>query len=87
MAYHKGKGDIYWFARKRKKPVAYSTAATEFATCLLAEGGKTFKQIRDMFTNGQIIFDTEAVAVLDALIKYGDSDLIARDRLDMRCVH
>lgn len=87
MAYHKGKGDIYWYARKRKKPVAYSTAATELSICLLAEDGKTFKQIRDMFTNRQIIFDAEAVAVLDALIKYGDGDLIACDRLNMRCVH
>lgn len=84
MPTNKTKGDIYWYARKRKKPVAYSTAATELSICLLAEDGKTFKQIRDLFTNGQIIFDPEAVAVLDALIKCGDGDLIARDRLNMR---
>lgn len=77
------KGDVHWYVPNRKKPVAYSTACTNIAVCNLAEDGKTFKQIREMFTNEQIIFDAEVVAVLDSLIQYGLGDKVARDCLDM----
>ena len=82
MAKHKPAHSVEWFVHNRKKPVAYSTKSASLTIRCLAEDGKTFKQIRDMFTNKQAVFNPEVVAVLDALIKYGDGSLIARDNLD-----
>lgn len=68
------KGDVAWFAPKLKRPIAYSTKATEDIILLLAEKGYTIQQVYD-----NIFYDDEAEVVMKAYIDRGYGDVIAKE--------
>ena len=73
--------DVQFFAhnRKRKKPIAGSTCATNLFLVIVHEEHPdyTVSQLRDLLTDKtKYIYEPEAVAVLDASIKAGEGDII-----------
>lgn len=77
MAYHKPKGDVSWFAGKRKKPIAYSTVASSDLIKLLFDEhpDATIQEVQ-----GMINFDEEAKQVLQKYMDlgYGNDKLYGR---------
>lgn len=67
------KGDVQWLIPGRKTPIAYSTKATSDLIAVLAEQGGTIREVQ-----GQINYDQEAKAVLQAYIDRGYGDVEAR---------
>ena len=63
---------VAWYTPGRKRPIAYSTQATSNLIGYLADDGFTFNRARE-----EILYDTEAHAVLDAYIErgYGDTHM------------
>ena len=74
-----------WHVAKRKKPVAYSTTSTADVIGVFAKDHPdfTFKQLREFFCSGEVIYDPEIITILDTLIKYGDGDKIAHVCLNL----
>lgn len=69
--------DVAWHIPKRKTAIAYSTIATRDAINAVAENGDTLLEVRKKFD--YLIYDKEAIAVLEAHIKYGYGDWIYKD--------
>lgn len=67
------KGDVRWHIPGRKKPIAYSTIATNDLIVLLSEDGGTISEVQR-----KINYDAEAKAVLQAYIDRGYGDVEAR---------
>lgn len=63
-------GAVY-FAGARRRPIAFSTAATSKLLGLLAEDGHTFSSARKA-----INFDSDGEAVLDRYIELGFGDVV-----------
>jgi hypothetical protein len=61
--------DVAWNVPKRKTPIAYSTIATRDAINCVAENGDTLLEVRQKFD--RLIYDAEAIAVLDEYIRRG----------------
>jgi len=61
--------DVAWHIPKRKTAIAYSTIATRDAINAAAENGDTMLEVRKKFDH--LIYDAEAIAVLDEHIKRG----------------
>ena len=82
MGYQLPKHDVIWRVPGRKKPIAGSTKSTSNFIAIIAEDGSTIQQLRDKFGDGKefsAVIYTEAIAVLDAYIKCGYGDIVARD--------
>jgi hypothetical protein len=69
--------DVEWCIPNRKKPIAYSTIATRDAINCVAKNGDTLAEVRRKFDF--LIYDKEAIAVLDEHIKNGFGDWIYKD--------
>jgi len=69
--------DVAWHIPNRKKPIAYSTIATRDAIYCVAENGDTLAEVRRKFDF--LIYDKEAIEVLDAHIKHGYGEWIYKD--------
>lgn len=67
------KGDVHWHIPGRKKPIAYSTIATNDLIVLLSEDGGTITEVQR-----KINYDAEAKAVVQAYIDCGYGDVEAR---------
>jgi hypothetical protein len=65
---------VTWYAPGRKRPIAYSTQATSNLIGWLADNGFTFNRARE-----EILYDTEAYAVLDTYIERGYGDTPMRE--------
>ena len=81
MSKHKNRNDATFYAhtKKRKKPIAGSTTATSLFLVAVHEEHPTFTvaQLRELLTDKtQYILEPDAVAVLDAYIKIGESNII-----------
>ena len=74
MAKAKIKGDVHWYAPKRKTPIAYSTRATSDLIGLLAEDFETIQDVYDA-----VQYDQEAKAVLQKYIDLGYGNEVARE--------
>ena len=61
--------DVAWNVPKRKTPIAYSTVATRDAINWVAADGDTLLEVRKKFD--YLIYDAEAIAVLDEYIRRG----------------
>ena len=66
--------DVSWDCPGRKKPIAYSTIAARDAINCVAEDGDTLSDVRGKFDF--LIYDKEAIDVLDAYIKHGFGEWI-----------
>lgn len=67
--------DVEWTIPKKKKPIAYSSEATNNLIVLLAkETSGTIKEVYE-----QINYDQEAKKVLKAYIDKGFGDIVAKD--------
>ena len=75
--------DVAWNVPKRKTPIAYSTIATRDAINCVAENGDTLLEVRQKFD--RLIYDAEAIAVLDEYIRRGFSDWVYKDMAFWRC--
>lgn len=74
MAYHKPKGDIQYYAGKRKRPIAYSTEATLNYLILVQSilpDSTVYERIDFIQNKRNIVFDKEAYEVLLAYVTYG----------------
>ena len=69
--------DVYWYCPGRKKAIAYSTVAAETLIVALAEEGGTVRQIRE-----KILYDAEALKVLDKYIERGFGAWIAKEHFN-----
>jgi len=69
--------DVAWGAPNRKRPIAYSTIAVRDAINCVAENGDTLLEVRQKFDH--LIYDAEAVAVLDEYIRRGFGRWIYHD--------
>ena len=69
--------DVGWHIPKRKTAIAYSTIATRDAINAVAENGDTLLEVRKKFD--YLIYDKEAIAVLDEHIKRGFGDWVYKD--------
>lgn len=82
--YKKGLGYAYFAQnRKRKRPIAEATPATNFFLVCVHElyPEYTINQLRQLITDrSKYILEPEAVAVLDAYIRIGEGDIIPRWR-------
>lgn len=67
-------GAVHWHVPKKKKPIAYSTKATNDLICELAKDGCTVKELRE-----KINYDGDGKKVLDEYIKRGYGDWIAKE--------
>lgn len=65
--------DVYWYCDS-KRPIAYSTKGASDLITVLAEGGCTIKELRDL-----INYDEEAKMVLDEYIQRGFGHCIAKE--------
>lgn len=65
---YKSKGDVNWYARGRKAPIAYSTIAARDLINVLVEDhpNATISELKEMVT-----YDKEAKAVLQKYIDLG----------------
>ena len=70
----KSKGDVTWYVSNKKKPIAYSTVASQDLIVLLAQENET---IIDVYN--AINYDEEAKAVLQKYIDLGYGNVIARE--------
>ena len=70
----KNKGDVHWHVLSKKKPIAYSTIATEYLIVELAQDHDT---IQDVYN--AINYDQEAKDVLQKYIDLGYGNEIARE--------
>lgn len=72
----KNKGDVQWYDGKHKRPIAYSTKATNDYICLLYEQG--YKTPNEIIRH--IVYDREAEQVMQAYIDkgFGDIPLVLR---------
>jgi hypothetical protein len=75
--------DVAWHIPNRKKPIAYSTIVTRDAINCVAENGDTLAEVRRKFDF--LIYDKEAIAVLDEHIKHGFGDWVYKDMAFWRC--
>ena len=75
--------DVSWSVPKRKTPIAYSTIATRDAINCVAENGDTLLEVRQKFD--RLIYDAEAIAVLDEYIRRGFGDWVYKDMAFWRC--
>lgn len=74
MAYHKPKGDIQYYAGKRKRPIAYSTESTLDYLILIQSilpDSTVYERIDFIQNKRNIIFNKEAYEVLLAYVTYG----------------
>jgi hypothetical protein len=83
MKKRKNVADVEWCIPNRKKPIAYSTIVTRDAIYVVAENGDTLYEVRRKFD--YLIYDAEAIAVLDAYIKYGFGDWVYDNYAFRRC--
>lgn len=77
--------DVEFYARKkkRKRPIAGSTVATNLFLVLVHEEHPdyTIRQLHELLTDKtKYIREPEAIAVLDAYIKAGDADVVLQWR-------
>jgi hypothetical protein len=77
MKKRKNIADVEWCIPKRKKPIAYSTIATRDAINCVAENGDALAEVRRKFDF--LIYDKEAINVLDEYIKHGFGDWVYKD--------
>lgn len=68
------KGDITWYAPKRKKPIAYSTRATNDLIVLLSQECETISDVYNA-----INYDEEAKTILKKYIDLGYGNEIAQN--------
>ena len=71
MAIRADKYDVLWRVPNRKKPIASSSFSTSQAIVDLGAGGLTLQQLRDKFTNTELIGGHELTPILDAYIQRG----------------
>ena len=69
-----GKGDVYWYAPKRKRPIAYSTKSASDLIVVLSQEYNTIQEVHDA-----INYDIEARGVLSKYINLGLGSCIARE--------
>ena len=69
--------DVAWGAPNRKRPIAYSTIAVRDAINCVAENGDTLLEVRQKFDH--LIYDAEAIAVLDEYIRRGFGQWVYHD--------
>ena len=74
-----GKHDVYWHIPNRKKPIVDSTVSTSRAIVDFGRDGSTIQQLRDKFTNKELVAGYEITAVLDAYIQRGYGDWIIKE--------
>lgn len=65
--------DVHWHAPKRKRPIAYSTEATNDLIVMLAKEHNTIQDVHDALN-----YDVDAKAVLQEYITRGFGNEIAR---------
>ena len=68
------KGDVTWYVPNKKKPVAYSTVASQDLIILLAQENETIVDVYNA-----INYDEEAKAVLQKYIDLGYGNITARE--------
>lgn len=66
MSKRKSKGDIAWYIKGKKRPIAYSTVATSDLISVLAQEGLTVLE-----SYNYINYDMEAKAILQLYIENG----------------
>ena len=74
MAYHKPKGDIQYYAGKRKRPIAYSIESTLDYLILVQSilpDSTIYERINFIQNKKNIIFNKEAYEVLLLYVAYG----------------
>jgi len=81
MSRYKIRSDVEFYphTKKRKKPIAGSTVATSLFLVAVHEDHPSFTiaQLRELLTDKtKYILEPDAVAVLDAYIKIGESNII-----------
>ena len=82
MGYSYDKYTVKWRVPGRKKPIVGSSTSTSGFIVAIAKDGSTIQQLRDKFGDGKeysAVLGEEAIAVLDAYIKRGYGDVVARD--------
>ena len=70
----KSKGDVEWRLPNKKKPIAYSTVATQDLIVMLSQDYETIVDVYNA-----INYDQDAKDVLQKYIDLGYGDIIARE--------
>jgi hypothetical protein len=70
----KNKGDVYWMLPNKKRPIAYSTVATNQLVGLLSEEYETIQDVYNAIT-----YDREAKEILQKYIDLGYGNEVARE--------
>lgn len=71
------KGDVRWYAPKRKKPIVWSTHAVANLIYVLADDDDTVQSLRNKFGK-DFISDPEVENILDSYIRYGHGNLVLK---------
>ena len=67
----KSKGDVYWFSKKYKNPIAYSTIADSDCLSLINEPNNTANDLMIILKSGQYLVSTDMIRIVQAFIDKG----------------
>jgi hypothetical protein len=66
--------DVYWYAAKYKRPIAYSTVADSEAISLINQPNMTANELMAEMTSGKWLVGSEMLKVIQAYIDKGLGD-------------
>lgn len=65
---HKTKGDVCWYAKKYKRPIAYSTIAVSDAISLINQPHQTATDLMAILKSGKYLVSPDMIRVVQTLL-------------------
>ena len=74
MRKNKSKGDVFWYSKKYKRPIAYSTVADSDAIALINQPHQTANNLMFILKSGKYSVSQEMIKVIQSYIDKGCGD-------------
>jgi hypothetical protein len=81
MGRNKTKGDVCWYAKKYKNPIAYSTIAVSDAISLINQPYQTATDLMALLKSGKYLVSPDMIRVVQTFIDKGFGDEIFTTRI------
>jgi len=79
--YYKSKGDVCWYAKKYKKPIAYSTIAVSDAISIINQPHQTAADLMTILKSGKYSVSSDLIRVVQSFIDKGLGNEILMTRI------
>ena len=77
----KSKGDVCWWSRKHKSPIAWSTTADSDAISLINEPNQTANDLMKILKSGKFLVNDDMIRLVQAYVDKGLGDEVLATKI------